>query len=49
MDATWSSYPKVASSELTHPEQTTLGRQFEGAVNRRAILMLWRRTPPTQS
>ena len=35
---TGSDYPKVASSALTHPEQTTLGRQFEGAVHRRAIL-----------
>jgi len=25
-----SHYPKVASSALTHPEQTTLGGQFEG-------------------
>lgn len=39
MDATWSSYSKVASGALTHPERTTLGRQFEGAVNRRAMML----------
>jgi hypothetical protein len=31
---------KAESNTLTHPEQTTPGRPFEGAVNRCAILML---------